>query len=133
MGIEEIPPIQGPVNTVQETIIKFEERFQNLVIEAQAFSNMHEQIMMAFDNSVQSVRSGDSKVEDVTIFIQDFNGTFAEVLAATHQISDKAEELSLLNHELLDKFEVRSFYNVRLRRGIQNSVSFLDFKEKGLL
>ena len=58
--------IQGQVNMVQETIIKFEERFQNLVIEAQSFSDMHQQIMMAFENSVESVKSGDSKVDHVT-------------------------------------------------------------------
>ena len=99
--------IQGQVNTVQETIIKFEERFQNLVLEAQSFSNMHKQIMMAFENSVESVKSGDSKVEHVTAFIHDFNKTFAEILDAAQQISDKAEELSHLNHELSDKLEVR--------------------------
>ena len=68
---------------------------------------MHKQIMMAFENSVQSVRSGDSNVKDVTTFIQDFNRTFAEALDAAHQISDKAEELSFLNDELSDKFQVR--------------------------
>lgn len=99
--------IQGQVNMVQETIIKFEERFQNLVTEAQLFSNMQQQIMMAFENSVESVKLGDLKVEHVTEFIHDFNKTFAEVSEAAHQISAKAEELSLMNHELSDKFEVR--------------------------
>lgn len=98
--------IQSQVNMVQETIVKFEDRFQNLVTEAQLFSDMHQQIMMAFEKSVESVKSGDQKVDYVTQFIHDFNKTFAEVSEAAHQISAKAEELSLMNHELSDKFEV---------------------------
>ena len=92
--------IQGQVNLVQETIIKFEERFQKLVTETQLFSDMNQHIMMAFENSVDSVKSGDQKVDHVTQFIQDFNQTFAEVSEAAHQVSSKAEELSLMNHDL---------------------------------
>lgn len=99
--------IQSQVNMVQETIIKFEDRFQNLVTETQLFSDMHQQIMMAFENSVESVKSGDQKVDYVTQFIHDFNQTFAEVSEATQQIAAKAEELSLMNHDLSDKFVVR--------------------------
>ena len=53
------------------------------------------------------LKAGDLKVEHVTQFIHDFNKTFAEVSEVAHQISAKAEELSLMNHELSDKFEVR--------------------------
>jgi heam-based aerotactic trancducer len=98
--------IQGQVNMVQETNIKFEERFQKLVKEAQLFSEMHQHIIMAFENSVESVKSGDQKVDHVTQFIHDFNKTFAEVSEAAHQVASKAEELSLMNHELSNKFEV---------------------------
>ena len=59
--------------------MSIEEHFQNLVTKAQLFCDMHHHIILAFDNSVDSVKTGESKVEHVTQFIQDsFKFRFSE-------------------------------------------------------
>lgn len=97
--------IQGQVTTVQKTIIKFEEHFQELVAETQLFNELNEHIMEAFENSVGSVKMGGERIENISHFVRNFNQTFAEVSAASHQVSEMVEKLSHLNHELSDKFK----------------------------
>lgn len=61
--------------------------------------------MEAFENSVGSVKMGGERIENISCFVQNFNQTFAEVSVASQQISEMAEQLSCLNHELSDKFK----------------------------
>lgn len=97
--------IQGQVTTVQGTIIKFEEHFQELVAETQLFNELNRHIMEAFENSVGSVKMGGERIENISRFVQKFNQTFAEISEASCQISQMAEQLSHLNHDLSDKFK----------------------------
>jgi heme-based aerotactic transducer len=97
--------IQSQVKMVQDTIIKFEDRFQNLVEETKLFNETNQHIMLAFDNSVNSVKLGGDKIDSISHIVEMFNQTFIEISAASNEISNMAEELSLMNNELLDKFK----------------------------
>lgn len=95
--------IQNQVKMVQDTIITFEDRFQNLAEETKLFNQLNQHILEAFDNSVNSVKFGSDKIDTISHFVESFNRTFVEVSEASHQISDMAEELSLMNNDLLEK------------------------------
>lgn len=97
--------IQGQVKTVQDTIVKFEERFQSLVEETRLFNELNKQIMSAFENSVDSVKMGGERIENISQFVQEFKRTFVEVSQTSQQVSKMAEQLSYMNKELLEKMK----------------------------
>lgn len=95
--------IQGQVTMVQETIDKFEQRFQQLVAEAETFSELNQHIMEVFENSVDSVKMGSDKIESISHYVANFKHSFKEISVAAHQISAMAESLSNMNQELSEK------------------------------
>ena len=96
--------IQGQIGTVQETVEKFEDSFHQIVEETSLFRESNRNIIGILENSVDNVKSADSRIHNFNGFIYEFKKTFEEISDASHKIAEMAEELSYLNHELTDKF-----------------------------
>ena len=87
-------------------VSKFDNSFQSIVNETSYFSEVNKEIIGILDRSVGSMKQSDRKVSTLGEEIGDFRLTFEEVTEASHQISDMAERLSILNKELTQKFDV---------------------------
>ena len=98
--------IQHQVTSVQNMVSKFDNSFQSIVNETSYFSEVNKEIIGILDSSVGSMKQSDRKVSTLGEEIGDFRLTFEEVTEASHQISDMAERLSLLNKELTHKFDL---------------------------
>jgi len=97
--------ITSQVNIVQETIVKFEQHFQQLVAETEVFSELNQHIMEAFEKSVGSVKMGNDKIKNIGHHVDNFKHSFMEISEATHQVSAMAEGLSQMNNDLSVKLK----------------------------
>ncbi|PLS15887.1 chemotaxis protein [Bacillus sp. M6-12] len=97
--------IQSQISSVQETIEKFEKSFQIIVGETSLFKEINKNIIEILDNSVNSVKTSDSRIGTFGSTVDDFKTTFEEITKASFQIAEMAEQLSYLNNELTDKFK----------------------------
>ncbi|WP_246041976.1 globin-coupled sensor protein [Robertmurraya kyonggiensis] len=96
--------IQGQISTVQETIVKFESSFKQIVEETSLFRETNRHIIEILEGSLENVRANDGRVRHFNGFIQEFKKTFDEISHASYQIASMAEQLSNLNNELTEKF-----------------------------
>ncbi|MCL9971604.1 globin-coupled sensor protein [Anoxybacillus kestanbolensis] len=96
--------IQNHIDIVQQTIRKFEQAFQQIVEETQAFRQANESIIHIFDQSVTDVKSTSKKIDQFTSVIEQFHQMFDEISSAASQIAEMAEQLNDLNQELTEKF-----------------------------
>lgn len=98
--------IQHQVTAVQNMVSKFDNSFHSIVNETSYFSEVNKEIIGILDSSVGRMKQSDKKVSRLGEEIGDFRLTFEEVTDASHQISDMAERLSVLNKELTKKLDV---------------------------
>lgn len=96
--------IQGQISNVQETIEKFESSYKHIVEETSLFRDTNRSIIQTLENSIENVKSNDSRIYNFSGFINEFKTTFEEISDASYQIAEMAEQLSYLNNELTDKF-----------------------------
>ncbi|BDG32119.1 globin-coupled sensor protein [Parageobacillus thermoglucosidasius] len=97
--------IQNHIDIVQQTIQKFEAAFQRIVEETGIFRQANESIIQVFEDTAASVRANGEKIDRFASFVKDFQQTFEEIIKASHQIAQMAEDLSSLNNELTEKFK----------------------------
>ncbi|HHY73063.1 MAG TPA: chemotaxis protein [Bacillus bacterium] len=97
--------IQGQISTVQETIDKFENSYQEIVEETSLFRETNRNIIQILESSVENVKSNDSRIYSFRGSIQEFRKTFKEISDASLRITEMAEQLSYLNNELTNKFK----------------------------
>ncbi|MGM9929557.1 MAG: methyl-accepting chemotaxis protein [Bacillus sp. (in: firmicutes)] len=98
--------IQNQIVTVQSTIETFEKGFQKLVNETSTFRDMNHYILTILDDSVTGVKSSGSQINQFSEAVQAFKKTFDEIMRASDNVVEMAEQLSHLNNELSDKFRV---------------------------
>lgn len=97
--------IQGQIGTVQETIIKFDTSFLQMIEEASLFRETNRSLVQMLEDSVKNVTANDGRLHHLSGFIREFKKTFDEIAASSHQIAVMAEQLSHLNMELTGKFQ----------------------------
>ncbi|MFB6467370.1 protoglobin domain-containing protein [Cytobacillus sp. Hz8] len=101
---EALDHIQGQIGSVQETIDKFEQSFKQIVDQTSMFRDTNQNIIQILENSVDSVKSSDSRIHHFSSNILRFKQTFEEISTASNQVAEMAEKLSGLNQELSQKF-----------------------------
>ncbi|MDF1508572.1 globin-coupled sensor protein [Robertmurraya sp. DFI.2.37] len=97
--------IQGQIGTVQETIVKFDTSFLQMIEEASLFRETNRSLVQMLEDSVKNVTANDGRLHHLSGFIREFKKTFDEIAASSHQIAVMAEQLSHLNMELTGKFQ----------------------------
>ncbi|WP_325048755.1 globin-coupled sensor protein [Peribacillus glennii] len=96
--------IQSQISSVQETIDKFEQRFQTIVAETSVFREVNRDVIGILEGSVEGIRTSDVRIKTFGKEVVDFRRTFEEVTEASFQIASMAEQLSRLNSQLTSKF-----------------------------
>ncbi|GIN63503.1 heme-based aerotactic transducer HemAT [Robertmurraya siralis] len=97
--------IQGQIGTVQETIVKFDTGFLQMIEEASHFRETNRSLVQLLEDSVKNVTANDGRLHHFSGFIREFKKTFDEIAVSSHQIAAMAEQLSHLNMELTDKIQ----------------------------
>lgn len=98
--------IQQQITSVQNMVTQFDDSFQSIVNETSIFRDVNKEIIGLLNRSIGSMKQSGREIHTLGKGIEDFNVTFKEITEASHQISDMAERLSLLNSELTYKFKV---------------------------
>lgn len=101
---EALDHIQGQIVYVQDTINQFEQSFKQIVEQTSLFRESNKNVIQILENSVDSVKSSDVRINNFSGNIKKFKQTFEEISVASNQIANMAEQLSSLNQELSQKF-----------------------------
>jgi heam-based aerotactic trancducer len=97
--------IQIQLASVRETAAKFENAFEILVEETSFFQDVNKEIIGILETSVLTVQNNGSKINNLGVAVGNFRETFEEISQASYQVAKMAEELSILNNDVSDKFK----------------------------
>lgn len=97
--------IQGQISMVQETALKFEDRFQQIVEDTKTFSETNRHIIEILEQSVNNVQKNDEHIDGFSEFIHQFKQTFDEISIASQKVAELAEEIFRYSQQLQDKFQ----------------------------
>ncbi|MBY0121174.1 globin-coupled sensor protein [Bacillus sp. S/N-304-OC-R1] len=96
--------IQGQIRTVQTTIEKFEQSFQQIVGEIDTYRFTNQNMIRIFEKSIDGVQITENKISAFSTYLEDFKKAFEDISVASQEISEMAEHLSEMNNQLADKF-----------------------------